>query len=223
MSGASAHREDFGYEPVLGLPQALPPGERILWQGAPRWTSLARHAFRLGWVALYFALLGLWRGLSAYEDGAAASDVIITALWPVGIGGVVILAAAWIARYAARTTRYTITNRRLVFRIGMALTVSVNVPFNVIAAATVRRHRDGTGDISLAIAPPARVSWVMFWPHARPWHFRKPQPMLRGLAEPDRVAQILSRALAAAADMPVAAVEPAASADDARHATPVAA
>jgi hypothetical protein len=198
------HGGEFGEEPVAGLPAALPPGERILWQGRPHWPSLARHAFHVRLVAGYFALLGLWRGLAAYEDGAGATDVALALLTPAAIGALVIAAAAAVAWYAARTTRYTITTRRVVMRIGMALTVSVNLPFAVVAKADLRRHRDGTGDISLALLPPARASFVVFWPHARPWHFRRPQPMLRGLSDPDAVAQILSRALAAAASMPVA-------------------
>jgi hypothetical protein len=214
--------DDFQGEPVRGLPAVLPPGERILWQGAPRWPSLALHAFRLRWVAAYFVLLAAWRAASAYEDGADTTAVLLAGLWPIGIGGVVLAVACAVAWYAARTTVYTITNRRVVFRIGMALTVSINLPFAVVGAASLVRHRDGTGDIALAVAPPARVSWVMFWPHARPWRFRRPQPMLRNVPEPERVAQILARALAAAADMPAPAVseQPRDAAD---HARPVAA
>jgi len=33
---------EYEYEPVPGLPQRLPQGERILWQGAPDWQTLAR-------------------------------------------------------------------------------------------------------------------------------------------------------------------------------------
>ena len=33
----SEHHDDFDFEPVRGLPQVLPEGERLLWQGAPRW------------------------------------------------------------------------------------------------------------------------------------------------------------------------------------------
>jgi hypothetical protein len=41
-----------------GLPGALPEGETIQWQGSPDWRSLARHAFHVRKVAVYFALLG---------------------------------------------------------------------------------------------------------------------------------------------------------------------
>ena len=32
----SKDHDDFDFEPVRGLPQVLPKGERMLWQGAPR-------------------------------------------------------------------------------------------------------------------------------------------------------------------------------------------
>jgi hypothetical protein len=51
--------------------------------------------------------------------------------------------------------------------------------------------------------PPHRVSWIALWPHTRSWHLARPQPTLRAVAQPDQVAQILGRALAAAAAMPV--------------------
>ena len=33
------------------------------------------------------------------------------------------------------------------------------------------------------------------WPHVRPWHLANPQPMLRGVADAQKVAAILARAL----------------------------
>jgi hypothetical protein len=215
--------EDFGFEPIPGLPHVLPPGERILWQGAPHWFALARHAFRLGWVLAYFIALAAWRGLSAIEDRAGGLDILQAVLWPLAAGGLLGIGIGVVAWYAARTTRYTITTRRIVFRIGMALTVSVNLPFAVIGAADLRRNRDGSGDLMLAVMPPARVSWLMFWPHARPWHFRRPQPALRCVPEPEKVAAILARALAASAAVPVAAVEQPARATETGHGMPAAA
>ncbi len=53
--------DDFKFEPVPGLPEALPEGEHILWQGAPDARHLARDAWGLRWVAGYFVLLAVWR------------------------------------------------------------------------------------------------------------------------------------------------------------------
>jgi hypothetical protein len=38
---------EYENEPVRGLPETLPPGETLLWQGEPDWLSMARRTFRL--------------------------------------------------------------------------------------------------------------------------------------------------------------------------------
>ena len=40
------------FEAALGLPEPLPAGETILWQGAPNWIAMAKHVFRLQWLAV---------------------------------------------------------------------------------------------------------------------------------------------------------------------------
>jgi len=55
------HHDDFNFEPVRGLPEKLPEGEHILWQGAPDVRALAREALGVRWVAGYFAILTIWR------------------------------------------------------------------------------------------------------------------------------------------------------------------
>jgi len=44
------HHDDFKFEPVRGLPEALPKDEYILWQGAPNALRLAKDAWGLNWV-----------------------------------------------------------------------------------------------------------------------------------------------------------------------------
>ncbi|MBT5209757.1 MAG: PH domain-containing protein, partial [Halieaceae bacterium] len=48
---------EYEYEPINGLPENLPEGESIVWQGAPRWTALANRVFQVRTLALYFAAL----------------------------------------------------------------------------------------------------------------------------------------------------------------------
>ena len=50
------------WEAAPGLPSALPAGERVVWQGAPNWRSLAIHAFHVPKVAMYFSLIGAAAG-----------------------------------------------------------------------------------------------------------------------------------------------------------------
>lgn len=199
-------------EPVPGLPGPLPAGEAILWQGAPAWGGLARRALHLRGLAAYFVLLALWRGAALTADGATAVETMLGALFIVALGAVPIGLLVGFAALSARSTLYTITTRRIVVRTGVALPMTVNIPFALIGSAGVAKHGDGTGDIALRIMPPHRISWLALWPHTRSWRFTRPEPTLRAVAEPDAVAQLLGRALASAASMPVRAM-PASAAD----------
>jgi len=71
----------------------------------------------------------------------------------------------------------------------------------------VKRHADGTEDIVLSLSPHHKIAWLALWPHARPWRVKRPEPMLRALPVTSSAAAIISRALAASAEMPVMAVE----------------
>lgn len=200
------------FEPVPGLPERLPAGERMLWQGSPHWLGLSLTAFRLRAVAIYFALLMVWRGGSMLYEGAsmaAALDHAI-AILPLAFGAIAILLVIGIT--SARTTLYTITDRRIVMRFGMALPLTVNVPFTQIDAAAVGHHRgalgDGLGDITLSLGAGERIGYLMIWPHARPWRYSRPEPMLRSLPNPDGVAALLADALAAHAGVSQSGVAP---------------
>lgn len=186
------------FEPVRGLPEALPPEERILWQGCPRWTTLARRAMHVTAIAVYFALLLGWRALHALRGGedwaqAATPMALLALLALIALG--LLLLLAWCA---ASTTVYTITNRRVVMRIGIVLTVAYNLPFKAIATAGLRANRDGTGDISLGLEPGNKIAWLHLWPHVRPWRLARPEPMLRAIPDAASVAETLGRAVAAA-------------------------
>lgn len=194
-------------EPVPGLPGPLPAGETILWQGAPEWRGLARRALHVRGIALYFGALALLRGVELSSGGAAPLEAALGALLLVAIGGVPVALLLLFAGLAARSTLYTITSRRIVLRAGVALPMTINIPFAVIGSAGVARHADGTGDLVVAIMPPHRVSWLALWPHVRTFRLARPEPMLRALKDADVAAQVLSRALAAAASVPVPALD----------------
>jgi hypothetical protein len=200
------HHTDYEIEPVPGLPEPLPAGETLLWQGTPRWQTLARRVFRVPLVALYFGVLACWRVAAGVADGDAAGSIAVGTAWVLGLGAAAALLLTLIAWMTAKSTMYSITSKRLVLRIGMALPVTINLPFNAIAAAGVRANGDGTGDIVLTLASPHKASYVLLWPHVRPWRFSKAEPMLRGIVQPGVAAQVLSRALAASAGMAVPAM-----------------
>ena len=100
-----------------------------------------------------------------------------------------------IAYLSSRTAVYTITSKRLVMRVGMALPVTINLPFSQIDGAALRLFANGSGDIPLKITARERVAYLLLWPHARPFHFTRPQPCLRCIANADQVAGLLSAAL----------------------------
>ena len=191
--------DDIQYEPVRGLPEALPDGEQILWQGSPSWKALAIDVFHVRAVLVYAAILIAWRTLTVLHDGGSAGEAAIVALWLLllPVGAIAILGAlAWAT---AASTVYTITNRRLAMRIGIALTVTLNLPFKTIVAAKYKPSWFGTGDLALALPAGDRISYLVLWPHARPWRVKHPQPTLRAVPDGERVANLLARALAGSA------------------------
>ena len=114
--------DDFAIEPVRGLPERPPEGERILWQGRPDWWALTWQALSLPWVAGYFLALALWRFVTLI-DTAPLSSAFASA-FPFVIMGAVVCALLMIVGFVqARATVYTVTTRRVAMRIGAALTV----------------------------------------------------------------------------------------------------
>ena len=186
---------DFDVEPVHGLPERLPEGEELRWQGAPTWGALARRAFYVRTIALYFGLLILLRFVLLLTGGVSLQEAVISALWLATIGGLAIAILALLAWLYSRSTVYSITDRRLVFRFGVALPMAVNIPFKVIEGAGLRTYPDGTGDITLSVAPGQRINYLIMWPNVRPWRMLKPQPMIRCVPNAERVAEILGAAL----------------------------
>lgn len=182
---------------VRELPEALPAGERILWQGAPDWSSLYRHAFHARTLAIYFTVLLLLRGANVLWDGGTATQAMIAMLWLTPLALFALAMLALVAWLCARASWYTLTDRRVVMRIGIVLEITFNFPFKVIDSAGLRVHDNGTGDIPLTFMEGEQIAYAHLWPHARPWHWRRTEPMLRCVPDAARVAALLARNLAA--------------------------
>jgi hypothetical protein len=90
---------------------------------------------------------------------------------------------AWLS---ASTTMYTITNRRVVMRIGIVLTLTFNLPHRWIKTAQIRDQGHGFGEIALELKGDDRIAYLHLWPHARAWHIGQPQPALRCIAQRQR-------------------------------------
>ncbi|MEQ8366487.1 MAG: photosynthetic complex putative assembly protein PuhB [Roseicyclus sp.] len=202
--------DDFATEPVRGLPENLPEGEHILWQGQPYWWALAREALSFWWVAGYFTFLFAWRtiGGAATESWTQAATA---ASFFLALGAIVCLILLVISVLQAKATVYTITNKRVALRIGAALTMTLNVPFRQVKNADLRMRKDGSGSISLELLDEdTRLSYVLTWPHVRPWKLKHTQPALRCIPDARSVAAILSDAAETAVSEPVIERMPAA-------------
>ncbi|MEO1491618.1 MAG: photosynthetic complex putative assembly protein PuhB [Pseudomonadota bacterium] len=178
-------------EPIEGLPEVPPEGEHILWQGRPDWWQLAKDALLVKWVVVYFGFLAIWRGLAGWLS-VDANRGIAAALWLIGIGLMAAGLLALIAWIQARATMYTITNRRIVMRVGAALTLALNLPYKWIASADLQVRKNGTGTIALDLLGETRFSYIVCWPHVRPWHMTKTQPALRSIANAEDVARLIA-------------------------------
>lgn len=202
---ATKPEDDIRPEPVRGLPEQLPPGEQILWQGRPSSLQLARDALNTRWVLGWFALLGAWRGGATLADGTFVEAGRTAALYlATGALAAAILTAC--AAVMARATCYTITNRRVSLRIGAALTLHAQVPFTRIGSADLSLNRNGTGTLALEPVGASPLSFAVLWPHARPWHAGRPKPALRSIPDAARVAELLGDAATGA---PVTPLRPA--------------
>ncbi|MEO9649728.1 MAG: photosynthetic complex putative assembly protein PuhB [Roseobacter sp.] len=187
------HHDDFKFEPIRGLPETLPADEHILWQGAPNPLRLAKDAWALNWILGYFSLLAMARVI------VASGEVPLTAAMAQGVpflvaGALVAMIVIGMATVQARSTVYTLTNKRACMRIGAALTMTLNLPYVCIANANAAVRPSGLGTITFELMGDTRLSYLMTWPHVRPWTMRRTQPSFRAIPDAARVAAIFADA-----------------------------
>ena len=188
---------EYEDEPIPGLPGRLPPGEVIIWQGAPDWLGVARGVFHTRLVAVWFIFVASMAFVAGGTGIVGAVTTLAVALLGLGVLGV-------LARVQAKSTIYTLTNKRVVLRFGVALPKCVNVPLALVGTADSKPA--GTGVVDVSLTPTVRfpLAYLQMWPHVRPWKFGSPQPMLR--AVPEAFLPLLADALAKADPAKVAAI-----------------
>jgi Bacterial PH domain len=189
---------EYDHEPVRGLPGLLPPGEHILWQGSPDWKQLAVGALHIRLAVLYFAAIVSWAIASGDSSTAIAVSLLGTAVVAMFI------AFAW---GVGRTAVYTLTDKRIVLRVGVALNKCINLPLAEIESANLKMLGDGHGSVVLSLKGTPRLGYLMLWPHARSLRIARPQPMLRAIPDALAVSRLLFKAT-----QQVQAVSPAGSA-----------
>ena len=190
---------EYEDEPIPGLPGRLPPGEEILWQGTPDWRGVARGVFHTRLVAAWFVFVA---SLAFAAGGTGLKGAGITL--GVAVLGLAILGV--LARAQAKSTIYTLTNKRVVLRFGVALPKCVNVPLSLVGKADVKPAGAGLVDVSLTPTVRFPLAYLQMWPHVRPWKFGSPQPMLR--AVPEAFLPLLGEALAKADPARATGVDP---------------
>jgi len=196
---------------LYGLPGPLPPGERVLWMGSPRFRPVAVHLFRIRLVGLYFVGLAAVAVAAMTANGAPVGDAVLatliaaTPLVAVALG--LILAGAALV---AQTTTYFVTDRRVVLLVGVAITKIVNIPLARISDVALRGRRDGTSDVALTLTGGRRLSYLALFPHVRVRSLGWPQPLLRALPDGEGCAAALVEALSRPAERRRPAPAPAA-------------
>jgi hypothetical protein len=167
----------------------------LLWWGKPERSAIANHVFHVRIISVYFvAMIAVW---ALNQTGSVDQATF----WRMGgiLTGVSAFAIGLLWLYAhmvASATVYAITDRRVVMKIGVAFDLTLNIPLTYVQEAALRTFRDGTGQIALALPKEQRLGYVVLWPHARAWRVTRPEPALRGLADPAAVGAVLQRALA---------------------------
>lgn len=129
------------------------------------------------------------------EPNAALFQPLLTSAVMASLALALLGATAW---FAARTTLYTLTDRRIVMRIGVVLTLTLNLPLKQIAGAALKPQVGGHGDIALSLAGKDRIAYLNLWPHARAWQLKNPQPSLRCLPGAAAVGERIQQAWLAA-------------------------
>jgi hypothetical protein len=156
-------------------------------------------------VAGYFAALFAWRTVAGAATETWAESATAASFF-LALGAIVCALLLAIGFVQAKATVYTITNKRVAMRIGAALTMTLNLPFRRIRDAGLGLRKNGTGTIALRMDNDdgrVRLSYMLTWPHVRPWHMREPEPALRCIPDAASVAQLFADAAETAVAEPV--------------------
>jgi len=179
------------WEAAQGLPSTLTEVETIVWQGTPDWKQLAVHAFHVRKIASYFAMMVGIQLIHLWGDGLAGRELIVPIVVSSSLALLALALLTTCAWFAGKSSLYTFTNKRIVMRIGIVLTLTFNLPYRRIAGASAKDFADGCQDIALELYPEDRIGWAHLWPHQKAWHVKHPQPTLRCVPNGKEVSEML--------------------------------
>ena len=72
--------------------------------------------------------------------------------------------------------------------------MTLNLPYVQIKNANLLLRKGGMGTIAFELMGDTRLSYLMTWPHARPWRFANTEPAFRAIPDAARVAEIFAEA-----------------------------
>ena len=182
-------------EPLPGLPGVPPAGAVILWQGRPSSALVARHLLKVRWIVGYFLILASWAVLAGLNDAQPVGGIVFSVAVLTALAGVLIGMIELFAWAVEKTTLYTITTERVVIRFGVAISMTLNLPYRQVDGVALARLGEKAGMIAIALVPEQRLSWLIQWPHVRGFRFSRPEPSLICLPDADKVANVLSAAI----------------------------
>ena len=175
-----------------GLPDHLPEGERLIWQGRPDWKQLANHAFHVRKVAAYFAAIIVGQAVLRLANGASLSQAMDAVPVLLGLTFAACAILLVLAYASAKTTHYTLTSKRALMKVGIALPVIINIPYRQVDSVSFAVTSGNRGNIVFKTGGGIRLAYLLLWPHTRPWHLTKPQPTFRDIADVETVASRLA-------------------------------
>jgi Bacterial PH domain len=187
---------EFEIQRALDLPDPLPRDEPVLWIGSPSWRGIAREVFHLRALSAYFGVVMLADAGWSAANGTPLAQAAVSSLGLLPLGLASLGMFTLLAWMMARSTTYAFTDKRVFMRIGVALSITLTIPFKCVGSADLRLYRDGSGDFPLSLTGNDRMAYLHLWPHARPWRMKDTVPMMRCVPDAARVAHLLSTALA---------------------------
>ncbi len=179
-----------------GIAEPLPPGESVRWQGSADPRAVARHVFHQRTAAWYLGAVVVLVGVRA-AMALPPADALRVTLLPLVVSALLLGAVEVMARATARNAHFAITDRRVVVQVGAAFPIAINIPLRTIQSAGLRQFRDGSGEIRLVLGRDLRVAWAALWPFVHPLHINHPEPLLRGLRDPQGASDALRDAAVA--------------------------
>jgi len=181
---------------ITGVEESLPPGETVIWEGAPEPLPLALRVLYLRALLFYWVLVAIGFLAFSAASGRALGALVADLTWLLVVAGVGSGLLWGLARAIRRTTTYALTNRRIVIRMGVAFPSVLNLPLSRIDSVDLRSLGGGVGDVVLTPVSEDRIGWLYLWPHVKPWAWRDPLPAFRAVADAEAVGRRIATEVA---------------------------